>query len=76
MTFLQKIEGEKWKWICLLFRYECLITGMNLIFYSSKNDRHKIILLSTLLNYAFGESQIEINKYSHKNELNGCNFIF
>ena len=49
---------------------------MNLIFYSSKNERHKNILQSTLLNYAFGERQIDINKYSHKNELNRCNFTF
>ena len=47
---------------------------MNIIFYHQKMIN--IILLSTLLNYVFGESQIDINKYSHKNELNGCNFIF
>jgi hypothetical protein len=42
---------------------------MNLIFYSSKNDRYKNILQSTVSNYAFGQSQIDINKYSQKNSL-------
>ena len=66
---LEKIEAEKLKWICLSLRYECLINGMNLIFYSSKNDRYKNILQSTVSYYAFGQSQIDINKYSQKNEL-------
>ena len=66
---LEKIEAEKLKWICLSLRYECLINGMNLIFYSSKNDRYKNILQSTVSYYAFGQSQIDINKYSQKNSL-------
>ena len=43
---------------------------MNLIFYSSNNDRYKNILQSTTSYYAFNQSQIEnIYKYSQKNEL-------
>ena len=66
---LEKIEAEKLKWICLSLRYECLINGMNLIFYSSKNEKYKNILQSTVSNYAFGQSQIDIKNYSQKNEL-------
>ena len=67
---LEKIEEDKLKWICLSLRYQCVINGMNLIFYSSNNDRYKNILQSTTSYYAFNQSQIEnIYKYSQKNEL-------
>ena len=67
---LEKIEEEKLKWIGLTLRYQCVINGMNLIFYSSNNDKHKNILQSTVSYYAFNQSQIEnIYKYSQKNEL-------
>ena len=67
---LEKIEEEKLKWIGLTLRYQCVINGMNLIFYSSNNDKYKNILQSTVSYYAFNQSQIEnIYKYSQKNEL-------
>ncbi len=67
---LEKIEEDKLKWICLSLRYQCVINGMNLIFYSSNNDRYKNILQSTTSYYAFNQSQIDnIYKYSQKNEL-------
>ena len=67
---LEKIEEEKLKWIGLTLRYQCVINGMNLIFYSSNNEKYKNILQSTVSYYAFNQSQIEnIYKYSQKNEL-------